>query len=109
MSLIPAVAIAQGELRALTRLRKRIFSSLTPWSLRTSIALRHEPPVADIRTSPKLADRQRTKHGVKEEDIALGNVFGELGVLKCQCVPEGNEQNTYKELGLNGFLVLRGQ
>lgn len=37
------------RLASLTRLRKRIFSSLTPCERRTSMALMHEPPVAMSR------------------------------------------------------------
>jgi hypothetical protein len=44
----------------LTKLRKMICSSLTPWEMRTSIALRHDPPVAGCQLSSD--DHRKAAH-----------------------------------------------
>jgi len=48
-----------------TKLRKMICSSLTPWEMRTSIAFKHDPPVAEYQLTPfPTWVRKLTKHRI---------------------------------------------
>jgi hypothetical protein len=65
-----------------TKLRKMICSSLTPWEMRTSIAFKHDPPVAWCQLLPHLGEIiQLTEHRVEQEDVSLRNILGQFGVL----------------------------
>lgn len=74
----------RSQLSVLTRLMNRIFSSLQPCSRRTSIALMHEPPVADCQPRPCLTthrawgreeehNAQRCPRGAWRTAVSLDN------------------------------------
>lgn len=64
------------------RLRKRMRSSLTPCSRRTSMALRHEPPVAGVSASTRLAE-------VESQEARRAKPLGTVAAPRRETVARG--------------------
>jgi hypothetical protein len=60
----------RGRLAEHTKLRKIICSSLTPWEMRTSIAFKHDPPVAGGQLSSD--DQRKAAH--QAWDLGVGHI-----------------------------------